>query len=199
MSVSRNIALSAAAALILAATGAHAAPLAIVNVAAPAINCVFNPSCSVVVTDSIGRIPNTAPTSLGRLQSRTFSGAPGAPGAGLTGYMYRVDLTSVAGSTAPLCVSAYKIDFGPMASLRYSANGPPAQVFVVTSGGLGTVGLAGADLTGTVVTFTFARPVCAGQTSYFFGMAAAPTPVPTDAAILLPGGWTNVDARSAHP
>ena len=80
MSVSRKAVCCAAGALGLAAGGAHAAPLTMVNVGAPAINCVFDPSCKVVATDTIGRIPNSAPTSLGRLQSRTWAGAPGAPG-----------------------------------------------------------------------------------------------------------------------
>ena len=199
MSLSRTLAWSAAAALVLAASAVRAAPLTIVNVGAPAINCVFNPACSVVVTDSAGGIPNPAPTSPGRLQSRTYPGAPGGPGNNLTAYLYRVDLTGAGGSTSRLCVSAFKIDFGPVATLRYSANGPPAQVFVVTSGALGSVGPTAADLTGTVLTFTFRTPVCAGQTSYFFGLAARPSPVETDANIELGSGWINVAARGPRP
>ncbi len=203
MSVSRKAVCCAAGALGLAAGGAHAAPLTMVNVGAPAINCVFDPSCKVVATDSIGRIPNSAPTSLGRLQSRTWAGAPGAPAHGLTAYVYRVDLTSVAGSAPPLCVSGYRIALGPMATLPYARGRPPGQVFVVTSGSLGSIAPTAADLTGTTLTFTFATPVCAGQTSVFFGVAARNPPVATDADIRLvrggQSGWTNVDARSPNP
>ena len=35
---------------------AGAAPLTVVNVSAPDINCVFETDCSVVVTDSVGNI-----------------------------------------------------------------------------------------------------------------------------------------------
>ena len=74
-------------------SAAGAAPLSVVKVAAPDINCVFETDCTVIVTDSVGNIalPNIAGTA--RLQSRTFAGQPGAPGAGTTAYEYRVDLT----------------------------------------------------------------------------------------------------------
>ncbi len=164
---------------------------------------MFNPACSVVVTDSVAGIPNPAPTSLGRLQTRTISGAPGAPANGLTGYLYRIDLSSLGGSTPPLCVSAFKIAFGPMPPLHYPNNGPLAQVFVVTSGGLGSIAPSGADLTGTTLTFTFRTPVCAGQSSFFFGLASRTPPAETDANVMLvrgsQAGWANVSARSPNP
>jgi hypothetical protein len=45
-------------------------------------------------------------------------------------------------------------------------------VYVVTSGGLGSVGLSSANQVGSAITFTFAQPVCPGATSYFFGLAS---------------------------
>ena len=114
-----------------------------------------------------------------------------------------MDLTSVAQSAPPLCVSGFRLAFGPMATLPYAPGRRPAQVFVVTSGALGSIPPTAADLTGTTLTFTFAAPVCAGRTSYFFGVAARNPPVTTDADIqILRGrqsGWTNVDARSPNP
>jgi hypothetical protein len=61
---------------------AGAAPLSVVKVAAPDINCVFETDCTIVVTDSIGNIPLPNITGTARLQSRTFTGQAGAPGAG---------------------------------------------------------------------------------------------------------------------
>src|SRR5689334_13535533 len=61
---------------------AGATPLTVVTVAAPDINCVFEIDCTVVVTDSIGTISIPSMTGTGRLQSRTFAGQAGAPGAG---------------------------------------------------------------------------------------------------------------------
>ncbi len=203
MSVSRDLSLCAAAAVLLAAADAKAAPLTIASVGAPAINCVFNPACTVVATDSVAGIPNSAPSSLGRLQTRTISGAPGAPANGLTGYLYRIDLSALGGSTPPLCVSALKIAFGPIPSLHYPNNGPLAQVFVVTSGALGSIAPTGADLNGTTLTFTFRTPVCAGQSSFFFGLASRTPPAPTDANVMVVGGsqagWANVISRSPNP
>jgi len=50
------------------------------------------------------------------------------------------------------------------------------DVYVVTSGGLGSVGIASAEQTGGMVTFNFAvAGVCPGQTSYFFGLTSATT------------------------
>src|SRR3954452_15591157 len=81
-------------AMLCSLTGAaSAAPLSVVTVAAPDINCVFETDCTVVVTDSIGDIPLAGMTGKARLQSRTYAGKAGAPGAGNTAYEYRLDLT----------------------------------------------------------------------------------------------------------
>lgn len=53
-----------------------------VNVSAPAINCTFDPSCTVTVTDSTAPILIAA-GGTNFLQSRTFVGKPGTPGNGL--------------------------------------------------------------------------------------------------------------------
>ncbi|HML12227.1 MAG TPA: hypothetical protein VK456_02910 [Xanthobacteraceae bacterium] len=63
-----------AAAAALAAPAAQAANLTVVNVSAPAINCVFNASCKVVVTDSVGTLQYTDLGSGAFLQSRTYPG-----------------------------------------------------------------------------------------------------------------------------
>ena len=124
-------------------------PLKIVNVTAPDINCVFDPSCKLTVTDSAGDIVIPNVTGKAILQSRTFSGAAGAPGAGLTGYEYRVDLTqaSIMGESAG-CVTDMTVDFGPVTQLQYNKAGPDDDVYVVTKGGLGSVGLLSADFHG---------------------------------------------------
>jgi hypothetical protein len=55
--------------------------------------------------------------------------------------------------------------------LPYGPNGA-SDIFVVTSGGLGSVGIGSADQAGGTITLTFASPVCPGATSYFFGLAS---------------------------
>jgi len=157
------------------ASAAQAAPLTVVNVGAPAVNCVFNhtnaPACQVVVEDSIGNFTLPGDSGAARLQSRTYPGVAPAPAAGDMAYVYRVDLTSAQGLSAANCVGKLALDFGPVVKLPYSDNGN-ADVFVVTSGGLGSVGLSSANQVGNKIAFTFSSPVCPGATSYFFGLAS---------------------------
>jgi hypothetical protein len=175
-----RVAVVTAAGLFSAASGAQAAPLSVVDVAAPAINCVFNatpipnappPACQVVVNDSIGVFTPPGDIGVARLQSRTYPGTAPAPAAGDMAYVYRVDLTTVKGVTAANCVTKLALKFGPVVKLQYGPSGD-SDIFVVTTGGLGSVKIASADQVGGTITFTFASPVCPGDTSYFFGLAS---------------------------
>jgi hypothetical protein len=159
---------------------AQAATLKVVNVNAPAVNCVFDASCSIVVTDSVGNLTFTPLGDGARLQSRTFVAKPGTPAAGKTGYLYRVDFTNGAGFTE--CAAGLVVNFGPVASLPYAQPGT-SEVFVITTGGLGSVGLKSAEKDGDVITFTFDNYLCAGKTSFFFGLAAATAPMATTATL----------------
>lgn len=191
--ISRTFVVWASAGVLPAMAPAMAAPLTIVEVAAPGINCIYDPSCKITVTDSSGDIPVRGSAANGFLQSRTFVGAPAAPAAGKYGYEYRVSLTPAA-AVAAQCVAAVKISFGPIQKMQYKDDAAPADVYVVTSGGVGTVGLASANQTGRDITFILARPVCASvaadpnATSYFFGLTAAGAPKPITAELQMTGG-----------
>jgi hypothetical protein len=134
------------------------------------------------------------------LQSRTYTGMAGTPGAGLTGYEYRLSLTQASGSAD--CLGGLVINFGPVTKLPYK-NNQLADVFVITSGGLGTIGLKSAEKFGNVIEFNFTKPLClAGppsdaNTTYFFGLAAGATPQPIAAQIFSIGTppLYEVDAR----
>jgi hypothetical protein len=207
MSLSTRALILSAAALAAASTAAAAQPLSIVNVSASAVNCVFNPACRITVTDSAGTIPIPGIAGTARLQSRTFTGAAGAPAAGRRGYMYRVNLTQSAGFTVPSCVSELRVDFGPVTQLNYNAAGPRDDVFVITTGGVGTIGLASANQAGRIITFTFSRPVCTGasvgrgSTSFFFGLAStrAPRAITAQAQVTPGTAWLSVPARAPSP
>jgi hypothetical protein len=153
---------------------AHAAPLKVVNVNAPAINCVFDATCKIVVTDSVGNLTFTPLGGGARLQSRTFAAKAGTPAAGNTGYLYRVDLTNGAGFTE--CAAGLVVNFGPVASLPYLQPGT-SHVFVIT--------------------FTFSDYLCAGKTSFFFGLASTKAPMASSATIFGIGdpAFVQVDAR----
>jgi hypothetical protein len=203
--IAMRVAVIATAGIFGAASGTQAAPLSVVDVAAPAINCVFNatpipnvppPACQVVVNDSIGVFASPGDIGAARLQSRTYPGTAPAPAAGNMAYVYRVDLTAVKGVTAANCVTKLALKFGPVVKLPYGASGV-ADVFVVTSGGLGSVKIASADQVGGTITFTFASPICPGDTSYFFGLASkSVSPVAGKATVSFSlGGSTKTGDR----
>ena len=173
-----------------------------VEVNAPAIHCVFQPACIITVSDTVGFIPLPflAAPNTAFLQSRTFSGAPGTPAAGKAGYMYRISLTQAAGSGN--CLGGLVLNFGPALKLPYAPD-KVADVFVITSGGLGSIGLKSAERFGEVIEFDLAKPLCLdggpnlANTTFFFGLAAD-TPAMTTAAQIFSSGnppLYSVDAR----
>src|SRR5258706_15059916 len=140
----------------------QAAPLKVVNVSAPAINCVFNPTCTVTVNDTSDNVTLSA-GGTGFLQSRTYKGAAGSPAAGLFAYEYRLDLRNAVGALNIACINWMTISFGPVVgSLNYGGAAKPHQVFVVSGGGLGPLGIRSAISTGGNFKFKFHFPVCEG-------------------------------------
>ncbi len=166
--------------------------LTIVEVNAPAINCVFNPSCTIIVNDSTGVIglPFIATPGTAWLQSRTFSSVSGTPAFPNTGYIYRISLTQASGAAD--CLIGLTLNFGPVTKLPYKDN-KPADIFVVTTGGLGTVSLKSAEKTGNVIEFSLSKPLCLSgppdikNTTFFFGLAANAPPQLIDAQIVAQG------------
>jgi hypothetical protein len=175
---------------VLAPAAASASDLDVVNVAAPAINCVFNAACKVTVFDTYSSFTPNGDSGEARLQSRSFAAEPPAPLAGKMAYLYRVDLTGVTAPAATNCVTAVQFVFGPITKGPFAPGSPPKDLFVVTSGGLGSVSVANATAAGNIVTVNFpARGVCPGQTSYFFGLVSATTvPVNATARIFYGSG-----------
>jgi hypothetical protein len=204
---------AAAGALMLAPLTAAAGPLTIVNVSAHALECAFSPTCTIAPTNLV--IPITIPGVGGtsQLRTRTFLGVAGSPGAGRTAYAYRVDLIQAKATTGTAinCVSKLVLDFGPDTKINYgplvATHAPmPSDVFVITSGGPGTIGLASAVRTGKFITFTFSTPICPGtptaaalipgKSSFLFGLAAAGTPMTSAAQVVFSlGGNTSTTTQ----
>jgi len=159
--------------LLLLASAAVAQPLKIVTVSAPAINCVFNPTCKVTVQDLSAPIWTN-----GFLQSRNYKAAAGAPAAGTYVDEYRIDLRNVVGVTFIPLITSLKINFGPNARFDFNGDGAKDDVFVVTAGGIGNVGLLSAVRSGNDITFTFKPPVAGGSapgkgdSTFFFGLVS---------------------------
>ena len=168
--------------------------LTFVNASAPTIACLFASPCSVTVTDTTGNIPfPPGVTGTGTLQSRTFAGAPGTPGAGKTAYEYRIDMSNAASDGEAACVTDLAVDFGPDTRLSFDGTGQTYDAFAITQGGQGSVGLFSVGRYGTVVDFVFDRPVCAGNSpggglsSYFFGIVSSYAPKSVTANAGWPG------------
>ena len=182
---------------------AAAQALKVVEVSAPAVNCVFNASCTITVSDTTGNIllPTLAPGTAW-LQSRTFAGQAGTPAAGLTGYNYRISLTQASGQAD--CITSFVLNFGPHKPLPYKDN-TPADVYVVTGGGLGTISLSSAVRFGDAIEFTLKSPLCLNgaadikNTTFFIGIAAsasaAPMHVNAQIAVVGPTPIFAADAR----
>jgi hypothetical protein len=190
--------------LILSFSGStlQAQPLRVVEVSAERLNCLFDPSCRVSGQDTTDAIPIPA-RGPNFLQSRTLIGRRGSAAAGLYIYEYRVDLRRAVGLANIPCLNSMSLSFGPIVNtLDFDGNGDVGdQVFVLTKGGLGTVGLASAGKAGNVITFQFSSPVCAGgrpgdgQSTFFFGLVSTHLPGPTTARLLDSSG-TAYEARA---
>ncbi len=196
-----RVSVIALAAFAILSSDAEAQPLKVVEVSAPAINCVFETSCTIHVSDTVGNIllPTVAPGTAW-LQSRTFSGLAGAPAAGLTGYEYRISMTQASGQAD--CITGFTVNFGPHKPLPYKDN-TPSDVYVVTGGGLGTISVKSAVRFSDVIEFTLTAPLCLNgpadvkNTTFFIGLAAAAAPmhVTTQMSVIGFPSIYGVDAR----
>ena len=150
-----------------------AQPLTIVEVAAPAVNKVFSPSGVISLQDFSSPIRST-----GYLQSRNFDGTAGAPAAGLRVYAYRVDLRKVVGMTHVPSITKLTVNFGPHVPLDFNGDGKVDDVFVITRGGIGNIGIESAIRSGNSITFTFDPAVAGGSrsakgdSSFLFGLCS---------------------------
>src|ERR1051325_9981635 len=180
----------ALAALSLVASSAAAQQLTVVEVSAPGVNCVFNASCTITVSDTTGNILLPLAPGTAWLQSRTFAGQPGTPAAGLTGYNYRISLTQASGQAD--CIQSFNLNFGPHKPLPYKGN-TNSDVYVVTGGGLGTISLKSAVRFGDVIEFTLKSPLCLNgpadikNTTFFIGLAAQAAPMHVNAQVSVTG------------
>ena len=187
------------------APAVQAAPLKVVNVGAPAINCIFTTAspCTIGVSDTTADVPMSA-GGTGRLQSRTFKGLAGSPAGGMFAYEFRLNLIDAVGATNIACIDWMSISFGPVVNrLDYDGDQKPDQVFVVTTGGVGAIGLASAVQTAHTIRFKFHKAVCEGSapgkgdSSFFWGLVSKSPPKDVTAILHETGGATHVvKARS---
>lgn len=158
----------------------YAETLSIVQVNAPAVNCKFDPSCKVVVNDVVTDFAWSSFSNDSFLQSRTWpKGKPGTVAAGLYAYLYRIDLSKAMAATNYTCVTSFSIPFGPVEPVDYSGVGTTNHVFVITTGGLGSIApVSAVKKSDNKIDFTFQQPFCnggqpgKGGMTFFFGLAS---------------------------
>lgn len=161
-------------------TDLFAGPLKIVDVN-PSIVCLFSTNCIINVDDSPGPILFNDATGTGELQTRIYVAQTNSPLAGRYGYVYRIDLTRVTSPSTNDYIDSLNINFGPIVPFTYD-RAPSNQVWVVTSGGLGTVAPSSALQLGNNIIFRFNPPIHThsgpfpGQTTYFFGLVSSYPP-----------------------
>lgn len=172
------------------------AGLNVVNASAPQVNYVFSTDGTVTVTDMASPLLNG-----GFLQSRIFQGEPGSPAAGKWVYEYRLDLRCTQNAVNPPYATSVSLSTGPIQSYDYNFDSVATdQVYVVTHGGLGTIGLAFANWFVGYTGFTFSQPVwtatsnCNGDSSYFWGYTSVNPPQVVTATVATNSGSIMVNA-----
>lgn len=188
--------------LVATAFGSQAMALNQVNVGAPAINCVFSSTCSVVVNDMTTPIFNG-----GFVQSRVFQSQAGTQANGKWVYEYRIDMRYVNPPLNVPYVDSIQFPYsGGVPSLDYNGDGIYTdQVFVVTSGGTGTIAPSSNGYLWGIVWFNFSPAVWAGYTpgtgesSYFWGMTSNYAPHVVNATIGTSNGDMTVQVYAPNP
>ena len=179
--------------LAIAASTMAAVPamaLNVVTTSAPQVNYVFSTDGTVTVTDMSSPIFGG-----GFLQSRIFQGEPGSPAAGKWVYEYRLDLRNAQSITDVPYATSVGLSTGPVLSYDYNFNNVATdQVFVVTAGGLGTIGLQSANYAFGYTTFKFSTAVWAGDTSYFWGYVSSAPPQVVTATVATSHGNVQLNA-----
>jgi hypothetical protein len=158
--------------------------LNVVNTSAPQVNYVFSTDGTVTVTDMSSPIFGG-----GFLQSRIYQGEPGSPAAGKWVYEYRLDLRNASDPVNQPFATSVALSSGPVLSYDYNFDSVATdQVFVITAGGLGTIGLQSASMFFNYTTFKFTSPVWIGDTSYFWGYTSNYPPHVVSATVATSNG-----------
>ncbi|HEY0160090.1 MAG TPA: hypothetical protein VGF28_22575 [Thermoanaerobaculia bacterium] len=152
----------------------------IVTTSAPEVNDVFtNDGVAVCDWDRAEELFDG-----GWLISRVYEGEVGSPAEGKWVYEYRVDMTDATDPASIPEIESVDIFNGPMLQYDYNFDSTSTDdIYVITSGGLGSIGLASVT---TLLTgdrrFLFSSYVAGGggtglgQSSYHFGFISDDSP-----------------------
>lgn len=122
------------------------------------------------------------------------------------GHEYRLDLRCAQTALNVPYASSVSLSTGPVLSYDYNFDSIATdQVFVVTAGGLGTIGLSSAGSAFNYTTFNFSAPLypsggggCLGDSTYFWGYTSNYAPHVVTATIGTSGGNIMVNAYAPN-
>ena len=159
--------------------------------------CLFSPTCVVTPVENLYAFTLPGASGNAYLHTRVFRGEAGTAAEGKWVYQYRLNLTEVSSPTAVATHLAI-YDWAEMQQLDYDFDGLATdEVFVLTSGGLGTKGLDSAFADSWYTYFKFESPVAAGtfsagESTYFFGLVSNRAPMSRSMWVLADSGWIEV-------
>lgn len=176
---------------------AVAEDLEVVKVALPAINCLANVDCRIVVDDTTSPLADgTMLGGEGFLQARSARTAADGPAAGRLMMLYRLDLRRAKGLADDACLNRFRLPTArPAAELDLDGDGTPDDgIFAITRGGLGSVTPSRARFENGYLDVGFDSGVCPwkgneeGQSSVFFGFFARGEPAASAVRLATVGG-----------
>jgi hypothetical protein len=183
------------------AASIHAQSLQLLNTSYPGILCHFSGDCNVTLTShsSSFDLTNLAVTCV--LESRSFPGNS-MDAKGAYGYEYRVILNNNGErGTSYLTVDSLTLNFDSLQSFAFGQHASN-QVWIVASGGPGSVAPGSVGIVETNVVVQFTPPLVLATltnksiSTYFFGMASMSRPHITTAII---SGSTQTPPDAAIP
>jgi len=160
---------------------------------------MYNPSGSVVVQDTAPPLPLVGLIGSGFVQCRRLPrGLPGTAAAGLFGYEYRISLVGPSEVGPAVGVSRLEFDIGAVTPLNYAGTGP-ADVYILTSGAIGTVRPSSVARTASGrLVLSFNPVVLTSQSSFFVGFASA-NPVQDTPLRVVDGAGRMYDLEGKGP
>jgi hypothetical protein len=206
MGIARRLGLcivAAVTAVVLAAASAAAQSVTLfpAQLSAANIEALFGQAGSEELT----AIPLPGITGNAVLQSRIIRAAPGSRAEGRFAYQYRVDLSNATTLVDLSCLTNLSVKFGPIEKLPYAPNSL-RDVYEIKQGvPPNQVGFSSAVQTGDQVTFTFERPVCAGDgsapgaTTFAFGLASRDGPDRAVGVLMDANGLDDIRVKSFGP
>ena len=144
------------------------------EVSASNVDCAWDTQCAPSAAASAEAFTFRGAVGQAFLQFRQLPpGEPGTAAEGLYGYEYRIDLTEL--STAgvePFSISEVRIPFSSVSPVDYNGDGTLEHVYIVTTGGPGTIEPSAVTTQGNRIVIQFAPGTLSGGVGGLEGVSS---------------------------